>query len=248
MFGATGRRKKTPEEEPRSAVRQRSDVRKMPERPRKERAENAEKRRGQIIDATCRSIVRNGLSGTTLASVSAEADLSQGVAVFYFQNKQNLLGAALQRQYEVYQAQWRQAVREAGADPAAQIASLIRTDFAPEVCNAETLIIWHAFWGEANARPLYAEISSSYEAERSRAMRDACAALLQADGGSLENAGDIAAGIDAMTDGLWLAMYLSNQPPDLERPLRLAAFHLSAAFPERVAFFTDALRTGPRRS
>ena len=156
--------------------------------------------------------------------------------------------AALQRQYEVYQAQWRQAVREAGADPAAQIAALIRTDFAPEVCNAETLIIWHAFWGEANARPLYAEISSSYEAERSRAMRDACAALLQADGGSLENAGDIAAGIDAMTDGLWLAMYLSNQPPDLERPLRLAAFHLSAAFPERVAFFTDALRTGPRRA
>ena len=76
MFGATGRREETPEEEPRGDVTQRSDVRKMPERPRKERAENAEKRRGQIIDATCRSIVRNGLSGTTLASVSAEADLS----------------------------------------------------------------------------------------------------------------------------------------------------------------------------
>ena len=42
-------------------------------RPRKERAENAAKRRRQIIEATLRSVVKNGLSGTTLATVSAEA-------------------------------------------------------------------------------------------------------------------------------------------------------------------------------
>ena len=87
-------------------------------RPRKERKENADKRRGQIIEATYRSIVRNGLSGTTLASVSNEAGLSQGVAVFYFQNKQSLLGAALRHQYEIYQENWQKAVSAAGPDPA----------------------------------------------------------------------------------------------------------------------------------
>ena len=70
-------------------------------RPRKERAENAAKRRRQIIEATQRSIVKNGLSGTTLATVSAEAGLSQGVAVFYFKNKQTRRGEALRHQYEM---------------------------------------------------------------------------------------------------------------------------------------------------
>ena len=93
-------------------------------RPRKERKENADKRRGQIIEATYRSIVRNGLSGTTLASVSNEAGLSQGVAVFYFQNKQSLLGAALRHQYEIYQEGWQKAMSDAGSDPADQITAL----------------------------------------------------------------------------------------------------------------------------
>lgn len=206
-------------------------------RPRKERTENANKRRSQILDATFRSIVRNGLSGTTLASVSNEAGLSQGVAVFYFHNKQTLLGAALQRLYEAYQDTWQKAVSAAGADPAAQIIALVRADFAPELCRDDNLIMWHAFWGESKARPLYGEISHSFEEERAQAMRNACAALLQAEGRPLAGADDIAAGIDAMTDGLWLSMYLSNRPPDLEQPMRLATRYLSAAFPAHEAAF-----------
>lgn len=213
-------------------------------RPRKERTENANKRRGQIIDATFRSIMRNGLSGTTLASVSNEAGLSQGVAVFYFQNKQTLLAAALRRQYEVYQDHWQKAVAAAGPDPADQIAAMVRADFSAEVCNVETLIVWHAFWGEANARPLYGEIAESFEAERGLAMRNACAALLQAEGRPVGAAEDIAAGIDAMTDGLWLAMYLSNKVPDFGQPMRLAAQYLTAAFPDHAEVLRDRLGLG----
>ncbi|KZY39518.1 hypothetical protein A3731_01745 [Roseovarius sp. HI0049] len=206
-------------------------------RPRKERKENAEKRRGQIIDATFRSIVRNGLSGTTLASVSNEAGLSQGVAVFYFQTKQALLGAALRHQYEIYQENWQKAVSAAGSDPADQITALVKSDFTPESCNEETLIVWHAFWGESKARPLYGEISKSFEQERAQAMCNACAALLQAEGRPVTGAADIAAGIDAMTDGLWLGMYLSGDPVDLKQPMRLAAMYLSAAFPAHAEQF-----------
>ena len=65
-------------------------------RPRKERSENAAMRRGQLIKAALNSIVKNGLPGTTLATVAREAGLSQGVAVFYFQTKEGLLAAALE--------------------------------------------------------------------------------------------------------------------------------------------------------
>ncbi|WP_422032705.1 TetR family transcriptional regulator C-terminal domain-containing protein [Roseovarius sp.] len=215
-------------------------------RPRKERKENADKRRGQIIEATYRSIVRNGLSGTTLASVSNEAGLSQGVAVFYFQNKQSLLGAALRHQYEIYQENWQKAVSAAGPDPADQITALVKSDFTPESCTEETLIIWHAFWGESKARPLYGEISKTFEQERAQAMCNACAALLQAEGRPVTGASDIAAGIDAMTDGLWLGMYLSGDPVDLKQPMRLAAMYLSAAFPAHAEQFRKGFGVTPK--
>src|SRR3546814_17312070 len=50
-------------------------------RPRRERTENAAKRRRQLIEATIDSIVEHGLPATTLATVSDGAGLSQGVEI-----------------------------------------------------------------------------------------------------------------------------------------------------------------------
>jgi TetR/AcrR family transcriptional repressor of bet genes len=210
-------------------------------RPRKERTENAAKRRRQIIEATIRSVVRNGLSGTTLATVSAEAGLSQGVAVFYFKNKQTLLGEVLRHQNELYQQFWTLARDAAGSDPLAQLIAMVRADFDPMICNAESLVIWHAFWGEASARPLFAEISEKFDAERAAAMQEICAALLGSAGRSAEEATELGAGIDALTDGLWLRIYLSTGTMSTSQALQIAAQFLSAAFPEHPDDFTTGL-------
>ena len=203
-------------------------------RPRKERAGNAAKRRRQIIEATLRSVVKYGLAGTTLATVSAEAELSQGVAVFYFKNKQTLLGEVLRHQYEVYQQHWLRALDGAGPDPLAQLVAMVRADFDPLICDADSLVVWHAFWGEAKARPLYAEISEKYDAERVTAMQNICAALLAASGRSAPDAVDLGIGIDALTDGLWLRIYLSNDAMGTTQALRITAQFLVAAFPEHA--------------
>lgn len=200
-------------------------------RPRKERTENAAHRRRQIIEATVRSVIRNGLSGTTLATVSAEAGLSQGVAVFYFKNKQTLLGEVLRHHYEVYQRHWLQALDAAGPDPLDQLIAMVKADFDPKICNANSLVVWHAFWGEANARPLYAEISEKYDAERAAAMRNISVALLGAPGRTVQDAADLGTGIDALTDGFWLRIYLSNGETDTKQALQITARFLAAAFP-----------------
>jgi AcrR family transcriptional regulator len=210
-------------------------------RPRKERAENAAKRRRQIIEATIRSVVKNGLAGTTLATVSAEAGLSQGVAVFYFRNKQTLLGEVLRHQYEIYQQHWLRARDAAGSDPLAQLIAMVRADFDPTICNAESLVVWHAFWGEADARPLYAEISEKFDTERLVAMQDICAALLAASGRSTEEAAELGTGVDALTDGLWMRIYLSTEAMDTTQALRITARFLSAAFPEHAEGFVSGL-------
>ena len=135
-------------------------------RPRRERADNAARRRAQILDATIESIVRHGLSATTLATVADAAGLSQGVTVFYFKTKQALLAEALRWHYEEYRAVWRAALDAAPDDPVQRILALVRADFDPAICNRRTLTLWHAFWGEATARPLFATISEEFDRER----------------------------------------------------------------------------------
>ncbi|MEZ5933520.1 MAG: TetR family transcriptional regulator C-terminal domain-containing protein [Alphaproteobacteria bacterium] len=207
-------------------------------RPRKERAENAAMRRRQLVAAAARSIVENGLARTTLATVSAASGLSQGVAVFYFGTKEQLFAEVLRQQYEAYQTLWRTALAGAGSQPAEQLAALIRADFDPSVCNADALAIWHAFWGEASARPLYAEISEHFDNERAETMRAVCARLL---GASERSAAEIGAGIDALTDGLWLRIHLSNGALSAADGLKLAADFVVTVFPQHTDHLAAAL-------
>lgn len=208
-----------------------------PSRPRKERTENAARRRGQLIEAALRSIVKNGLPGTTLATVAREAGLSQGVAVFYFQTKEGLLAAALERHYERYEANWRAALDAAGQDPALRLAAMVRADFQPQVCSREAQIVWHAFWGEASARPLFNEIADRFDTHRSEALESAVAALLGDLGRDVGQARGIAAGVEALTDGLWLQIYLGSGITDPGEALTVAGHFLAALFPERATAF-----------
>jgi len=210
-------------------------------RPRKERAENAAKRRTQLIDATLRSIVRNGLANTTLATVSEEAGLSQGVAVFYFKTKKVLLAEALRAHYTKYRENWQQAFEKADNDPVLRIAALIKSDFHKSVCNQNALAIWHAFWGEAKSRPLYADITEEMDAPRLIAMRECCETLLTEAGDTARDATLLAEGIEATTNGLWLWLYLSPDSMTGNRAMQIVAQHLVAAFPQKRVEFLDQL-------
>jgi TetR/AcrR family transcriptional regulator, transcriptional repressor of bet genes len=212
-------------------------------RPRRERADNAARRRGQLIEATIQSIVKHGLSGTTLATVAHEAELSQGVTVFYFKTKEALLAEALRWHYEEYRSLWRQALDAAGADPVDRIVALVRADFDPAICNRRTLALWHAFWGEATARPLFASIAESFDRERAAALREQCektAALIDPAVWTPET---LALGIDSLSDGLWLRMHLEPDSTDNAAALRVLGRALAAAFPSRrdgILFATSA--------
>lgn len=208
-----------------------------PARPRKERTENAARRRGQLVEATLRSIVRNGLQGTTLATVAREAGLSQGVAVFYFQTKEGLLAAALQRHYELYEANWTGARDAAGPAAADRLAAMIAADFAPSVCSHEAQVVWHAFWGEAGARPLYGRIAERFDTARSLALNAEVAGVLADTARDPAAAAEIGAGLEALTDGLWLQIYLSRGKAGVAEARAVARRFLAALFPERAAAF-----------
>ncbi|QYX57529.1 TetR family transcriptional regulator C-terminal domain-containing protein [Roseovarius sp. SCSIO 43702] len=201
-------------------------------KPRKERTENAEKRRAQLVDATLRSIAANGLAKTTLATVAAEAGLSQGVAVFYFKSKTALLTGALRALYDRYDATWREALARAGNDPVDRLAALVLADFDPEICNAETLSVWFAFWGEQKFTPQFAEVSAEYDAARGGAIRDICAELRP--GADREEAARIADWIDTLTDGYWQHLHVFPEKNSREGAARAALELLATLLPEHA--------------
>ena len=211
----------------------------MAARPRKQRTENAARRSLQMVEATLRSVARHGLAETTLASVSREAGLSQGVAVFYFASKDRLLAAAFRHHYEVYRGNWREAIAEAGevarGEPAARLAAVIRADFSPVVFNREALAVWHAYWGEATARPIYAEIAEQFDGERNAAVGAICAELAGCGTGLGR---EVATAIDALTDGLWLRAHLAQEWRGADEALGITARAVARMLPgpgERVA-------------
>ncbi|XDA99215.1 TetR/AcrR family transcriptional regulator [Sulfitobacter sp. LCG007] len=175
-------------------------------RPRKERKENADRRRRQLLDAALRSIKQHGLAKTTLATVAQEAGLSQGVAVFYFKSKNSLLAETLRAHYAAYTETWQRALEEAGADPLDRLQALIRADFAPHVCSPEALSIWFAFWGEQNFTPQYAEISRDFDTLRTEAIRQAVADLFRGEDEATTDR--ISDWIDSLTDGYWQYIHL----------------------------------------
>ncbi|MCR8827488.1 TetR family transcriptional regulator C-terminal domain-containing protein [Pseudosulfitobacter koreensis] len=188
-------------------------------KPRKERKDNADMRRRQLLEAAQRSVMQHGLAKTTLATVAAEAGLSQGVAVFYFKSKNGLLTETLRAHYQTYADTWRAAMESAGPDPLDRLMALIAADFSPEVCTPEALSIWFAFWGEQNFTPQYAEISRAFDKDRGDMIRSICRDLLA--GAPDDDVNRFAEWIDTLTDGFWQTLHL--QPHRITREHCLAS-------------------------
>ncbi len=204
-----------------------------PRRERKERTANAAMRRRQIIEATIEAIVRNGLAATTLANVSEEAGLSQGVAVFYFKTKQGLLNETLRYHNEQYGAIWRKALDGSGEDPVDRLVALVLADLDDEICNARNLALWCSFWGEATARPAFAEICDAYDAPRTEQLLNLCEAVADFIEGPHWSPIAVAETLDAMTDGFWSRFHISPELLDNVKARNLLGRFLATVLPSK---------------
>lgn len=191
----------------------------------------SQRMQARIIDATVETVARQGISGTTLANVAAQAGVSQGVLVFHFKSKEGLLTQTLVRLLEEYRLAWQPALL--AKTPLERILGLVKADFDPQICTNKKLALWFAFWGEAYAKPIYNRLSSQSEEERFLAMKRACEELAESE--HVPEPVLLAQSIDAHTDGLWLQMHL--QGPEFPQDVALsgALSHLRLLLPELVA-------------
>ncbi|MCP4767631.1 MAG: transcriptional regulator BetI [Gammaproteobacteria bacterium] len=178
------------------------------------RKNQSEFRKQQLIEATMDCIDRLGLSQTTLARIAERAGVSQGNVVFHFHNKETLLDQTLRHLDEEYKSNWQQALAASPTDPFSQLRALIESSFTAKICNHRKISVWFAFWGESRSRPKYMRVCGANDKAFSDQILILCEAIETRSEARL-GASTAALSIEGMINGLWQSFLIG--PPGFKR-------------------------------
>lgn len=203
-------------------------------RPKGENTDNTNRRRKQIMDAAIKSIVENGFSATTLATVSKASGLSQGTTVFYFKNKKSLLLETFSYRLKEFRAYWMDALSTAGPDPVDRIMVLIFASTSAQILTRQNMIFWNSFWNEASINTSIAEMSNRYDAERLGLLLSLCEDAKDQIKDTIWTPKIVAHTLETMTDGIWSRMYFSPDYTNIKDARMALGTVLSSVFPSRT--------------
>ncbi|NIP19458.1 MAG: TetR family transcriptional regulator [Xanthomonadales bacterium] len=195
------------------------------------RTETKEKRREQLIRATIRSIAQHGLSWTTMATVSSEAGLSQGIINLHFQSKERLLVETLSFVVGEYRSAWEQALEKTPGDSADKVRALVDVDFSAAVCDRNKLAVWFAFWGESRSRPTYRKLCAQQDRVYRDVLAGLCADIIRDGGYRRLDPVIVAAGLISLSQGLWLDLLLIPRVRSRTMARNICLAHLARVFP-----------------
>jgi TetR/AcrR family transcriptional repressor of bet genes len=202
------------------------------------RKNQSEFRKRQLIEATMDCIDKLGLSQTTLARIAERVGISQGNVVFHFRSKEALLDQTLRHLNDEYRSNWLAALAAAQPDAYSKLRALIESSFTPKICNRRKISVWYAFWGESRSRPTYMSICGDNDKAFSDQVLTLCQTI-EAGSTARLKAETAALSLEGMRDGLWQNFLIG--PPGFKRAQAInAVFELMASIypdhrPESVA-------------
>lgn len=203
------------------------------------RTASKEARRQQLIQATIRSIAKNGLSDTTVATVAREARLSQGIVNLHFQSKQGLLIETLKAVADEYKDAWEKALAGAGPSAAEKIEALVNVDFCPAVCDRTKIAVWFAYWSETKSRPTYRKLCAELDRGYDRQLCELVKILIEEGDYQSLDADLITVGLSAMSAGLWLDFLVAPRSMNRERARQSCRMFLCQLFPKHFRPLSD---------
>ena len=176
----------------------------MARRPRQKR----ELTRLRLIEATIQSIVDVGLPDTTVSNIMQRAGLSRGMLHLYFSSKEELLVATAAYFAENYYEKQAGFIEKAGADPLDRLKAMIEADLSDVLLNRESTSLWYALRSIAHTnedirkhattrdRRLFEMYSDLFEELMTKGKKQGLTAL------------ELAYGLTAMTEGMWMDYFL----------------------------------------
>ncbi|MFT7372854.1 MAG: TetR/AcrR family bet gene transcriptional repressor [Oleiphilaceae bacterium] len=169
-------------------------------------------RKKELIEATIKSIEDYGFQGTTILTISRQANLSAGIISHYFGSKQGLILATIRHLLEELKQGLLQQIAhcEQPLTPELRLQMIVDTNFACFQQSTSVTRTWLCFWAQAlhdpelarlqsvNSRRLLQNLLYSYRQIIPNKERAFLAANMTA----------------AMIDGLWLRSSLSKTSQD----------------------------------
>ena len=198
---------------------------------RDKRREKSSATRQALIEATIRSIATWGLSKTTLTSVSDLSGMSRGLVGFHFKSKGQMLIETLQFLENAYEREWYEKVVDVDLGPAQKLLACNDFDLDFALGHRTYLSVWFAFWGEAHGNELYREVSLPRDRAYVAHTRGQVEKLIAEGGYQGISAGVVAAGMNAITYGLWLDLHMDPEAFDAEQARGVANCYLAGLFP-----------------
>jgi TetR/AcrR family transcriptional regulator, transcriptional repressor of bet genes len=164
-------------------------------------------RRAALVKATIVEIGRAGSLDVTVSQIAKRAGMSSALAHHYFGSKEQMFLAAMRHILSLYGAEVRGALVMARG-PAERVQAIIRASFTAVNFRREVIGAWLNFYVLAQTVPEAKRLLAIYQARLQSNLRHDLARLNASD------PKEMARGLGAMIDGVYIREALSSGPPD----------------------------------
>ena len=183
-------------------------------------------RRQDLVAAAETVLAREGVSGTSVRAICAEAGVSPGLLRHYFEGVDELIACAYEAVGQRIDAALEAALASAQPTPRARLLAYLTASFAPPVLDPDLLAAWIGFWSLVKTKPRMAAIhAASYAEFRTRLEH------LLAEAGARDTR-HAAIALTATVDGLWLELCLDPATFGPDEAARIIARVLEAWLPK----------------
>lgn len=179
-------------------------------------------RKDALIKATIVEIGRAGSLDVTVSQIAKRAGMSSALAHHYFGSKEDIFLAAMRHILTLYGAEVRGALAAMGPDPRDRLNAILQASFSEGNFGRETISAWLNFWVLSLTTEQGRRLLAVYQR---RLHSNLIYALRPLAGG---RAPEIAEGLGAMIDGLYLREVLKAGAPDGRRAVHMAMAYIDA--------------------
>lgn len=177
-------------------------------------------RKEALVKATITEIGRTGSLDVTVSQIAKRAGMSSALAHHYFGSKEDIFLAAMRHILSLYGAEVRGALA-ATRGPEARLEAILAASFSPSNFRREAVSAWLNFWVLAQTVPQAKRLLAIYQ----RRLRSNLMACLRPLAGT--RAGEVADGLGALIDGLYLREVLKSGAPDGAAAVQTAKDYLA---------------------
>ncbi len=178
-------------------------------------------RKAALVKATIVEIGRTGSLDVTVSQIAKRAGMSSALAHHYFGSKEEIFLAAMRHILTLYGAEVRGALALADG-PLARLRAILAASFSAANFRREAVGAWLNFWVLAQTVPEAKRLLRVYQ---SRLQSNLLAGLRPLAG---DRAGEIAEGLGALIDGLYLRECLKSGAPNGPAAVAVAQAFLEA--------------------